>query len=84
MLRIIIFVLNTTQYLTAEDKYVIFSKLSSPEEDSEFERVCVCAYAAYPSDFLSISLLVFHSLFSIEEIWHKMRGLMDYEIQHHS
>lgn len=41
MPRIIIFVLNTTQYLAAEDKYVISSKLCSPE-DCEFECVCMC------------------------------------------
>lgn len=54
MLRIIIFVLNTTRYLTAVDKYVTFSVLPSPEEDCVFVRMCLHGLLVCSSVFFLI------------------------------
>lgn len=79
MFGIILSVLNSAQYLGAEDKYVTFTLLSSPEEYCVCECVCSRACAVYQS-VLSFPLKLFHFLCSAKQIWHEGRGLTDNEI----
>lgn len=62
MPRIIIFVLNTTQYLAAEDKYVISSKLSALQRTVNLS-VCVCACLCSLSICFSVHFLISFSFF---------------------